>query len=168
MKKGLSLIETLICLAILSVTFLLFTNVIMSMSRSYISLRTVRNLDLAAINTMDIMTREIRNASSVDASSILNTNPGTLVLNDVDSSGNITQKTFTIVSQQVHIKSGVVDNGSLDPTPITVPNLIFRSFSGGVSSAVKIEMTLEDKEGNATRDQKYYSTIILRGSYKND
>lgn len=164
-KRGLSLVEIMIYLAILSAALLLFVNLLTSISKSYISIRMIRKLDSAGISAMDRVTREIRNASSVDASSILGINPGTLILNTLDSSGSPTQIVFSVLSSQLHVTEAGVDSGSLFPTGITAPSLIFSQINTGVSRAIKIEMKIENEEGNTVRDQNYYSTIILRGSY---
>ena len=161
MKKGLSLIETMIYIAILLAVLLLFVNLIISISKSYVTIRMIRKLDLAAVSSMDRITREIRNASNINIASLLGINPSKLVLDNA----NATQSAFSVIDNQLHIEIDGIDNGSLLPAGITAPVFNIRRVLTGHSMGVKIEMTLENKEGNNTRDQKYYSTVIIRGSY---
>ncbi|MEK7066024.1 MAG: hypothetical protein AAB965_00440 [Patescibacteria group bacterium] len=161
MKNGFSLVETMIYIAILLSVLILFVNLLIPISNSYITIRMIRKLDSAAVSSMDRMTREIRNASSINIASILGVEPSKLVLDNSDA----TQSSFPIIDNQLHIEIDGVDNGSLLPSGITVPSLNIRRVLTGHSAGVRIEMTLEDRGGSFTRDQKYYSTVILRGSY---
>ena len=167
MKRGFSLIEMLIYLSILGAIFTLFTNSLLAISRSYAVLKKLTALDSGAIASMERITREIREATSVDLTqSTLGSNPGVLVLNQVDSFGSTSKLKFSLTNQVLHIARDSTDQGVLLPSSITAPLLIFYSLDSGISKAVKIEMQLRDSEGGATRNQSYYSTVILRGSYK--
>lgn len=145
MQKGTTLIETVIYISILVVIFGIFTSLVLSVSKSYLQLSVERNRDMAAISVMERITREIRASSSADVST-----PGVLVL------GNTSFATTS--SQNIQISVDNVDQGTLLPTGITVSRLIFDLVDSGRSKAVKMEMRLSG--------QTYYSTIILRGTYR--
>ncbi|MBI3632223.1 MAG: hypothetical protein HY225_02135, partial [Candidatus Vogelbacteria bacterium] len=55
---------------------------------------------------------------------------------------------------------------SLIPTGVAVRSLIFYLIDTGSSKAVKVEMQLGETKGGVVRYANYYSTVILRGSYK--
>ena len=159
--SGLSLIETMIYIAILLAVLLLFVNMILPISESYINIRMIRKLDSAAISSMDRMTREIRDASSINIASILGVDQSRLVVDNPDA----TQVIFSMVDNQIHIVNDGVDSGSLLPPGITTPIFNIRRVLTGHSVGVRIEMILEGSERNIPRYQKYYSTVTLRGSY---
>lgn len=163
--RGFSLVETIIYISILALVVVLFVNLLISISGSYVQIRMARKLDSAAVSSMDRMTKEMRNASSVSGGSVLGISPGKLILNSVDSLGNPLSVSFDIRSSQPHIYLNGEDAGPLVPAGVTASRLIFRRLDSPVSQAVKIEMTLESRDGNSLRAANYYSTVILRGSY---
>ncbi len=161
-KRGFTLIEALIYIAILSAVFVMFVNALLAINKSFAVIRTIMTQNAAAVSSMERMTREIRGSVSVDAASVLGANPGTLILNQADGS----KITFLLINQSLHLELGGVDQGALLPASVTIPRLVFYKLDSGVSTAVKIEMQIQDKESGVTRAGSYYDTVILRGSYK--
>jgi prepilin-type N-terminal cleavage/methylation domain-containing protein len=167
MKKGFTLIETLIYLAILATVFVLFTNIILSVNRSYAVIGETQMLDSAAIIAMDRMTREVREATSVDSvNSIFNSNPGALSVNQVDQNNNTSNVIFRVNNRRLSMVRDGQNTGELLPLGVGVSSLVFVSINNASSKAVKIEMELTGNYGSVVKTQKYYSTVILRGSYK--
>ncbi|MDO8493029.1 MAG: prepilin-type N-terminal cleavage/methylation domain-containing protein [bacterium] len=157
MKRGFTLIEVMIYIAMIALIFTVFTGMVLAVNKSYTKIAILRNMDIAGITTMERMTREIRGGTSVDAIGF-----GVLSLNQLNS--KISFATTTENNIQVRIDD--VDQGTLLPSGVTVSSLIFRQIDTGRSIGVKIEMLLAGKVGNATSSEFYYSTVILRGSYK--
>ena len=164
--RGFSLIETLVYIAVLSLVSTLFVNTLLAMNRSYAVLETVMMLDRAATAGMERMTREIRAATDVDTlQSTLGVSPGVLTVNQIDETGAVSRAAFSILNEVLHISRDGVDQGSLLPPRIAAESLIFRLIDSGKSKAVKIEMRLLSVAGR-TRSESYYTTVILRGSYR--
>ncbi len=167
MKNGSSLIETMVYVAVLAMVFGVFTSLVLAVNRSYAQIAIIRNLDIAGITVMERITREIRDSSSIDTpNSTFGSTPGILSLKQTDQNGIVSNIIFKVTGQNIQIKVDGVDQGTLLPSGVTVPSLIFRSIDSGKSKAVKIEIQLVAQAGNITRTQNYYATIILRGSYK--
>ncbi|MBI3632751.1 MAG: prepilin-type N-terminal cleavage/methylation domain-containing protein [Candidatus Vogelbacteria bacterium] len=167
MKRGFTFVELIIYVSVLAVILLVFSNSVLSISRSYGQLKIIRDLDSAAIDSMERVTREIRAAASVDTiQSVLGTNPGVLFLNQVDSNGNNASLKFSVTNSVLHIWQNGADLGSLLPAGVTVRSLVFYLIDTGGSKAVKVEMQLGETKGKVLRYSNYYSTVILRGSYK--
>ena len=167
MKRGFSLFEMLIYVSILSAVLVLFVNSLLAINRSYAVVRAEMTLDNGAISSMERITRGIREATSIDlVQSVFGVNPSILVLNILDTVGNTSKMTLSLINQTLHISKDGVDQGVLLPSTVTVPKLIFYSLDSVSSKAVKIEIQLENKETGVTRRNSYYSTVILRGSYK--
>lgn len=167
MKKGFSLIEVIVYIAVLVLVFGLFTNIILSVNRSYARLSAHRNMDIAAITSMERISRAIRSASSVVVGqSTLGSNPGMLSLNQVDSGGNSINTLFQVADQNIRIRVNDTDQGVLLPSGVSVSRLIFSLIDSGRSQAVRVEMQLTGGWGNSTTTENYYSTEVLRGSYE--
>lgn len=167
MKRGFSLIEAVVYIAMLSAVLVLFAGIVLAVSGSYAKHAVLRSMDVAGITAMERMTREIRGASSVDAAgSTLGVTPGVLSLNRALPAGGSSKISFQVTGQNIQVKVDNADQGTLLPPEVTVSSLIFRQIDSGKSQAVKIEMSLAGSIGNATSSGSYYSTVILRGSYK--
>src|SRR4051812_39663825 len=80
-KKGFSLIEMLIYIAILTIIFLMIVETIIGFSSSYRTLGAQRIIEHSAMESLERLTRDIRGATSVDVlNSTLGTSPGVLKL----------------------------------------------------------------------------------------
>lgn len=150
MKKGFTLIETIIYTAVFaSVSFLIFGSILTTYN-VFREIRISRNINRAAETSLERIIREIRLAKSIDdGTSIFNTNAGRLKLDTVE---------FLMNGSSLMIKEGASDPVSLNSTGTGVSSLIFRKITASTTSqAIKIEMEISG--------EKFYSTAILRGSY---
>jgi len=165
-KKGSSLIELLVYIFLLSVIVLILINTVMAMVISHRNIKIIRTIESSAASSMERMTREIRNAISVDVgSSILNTNPGKLVLNTLDVGGGAKIVEFYVDNGILKVKEQGVYRGPLSATRTRVNNLVFRQIDSTNSEAVIIEMQLEATTSQRVVNHNFYDTVILRGSY---
>jgi len=164
-KSGFTLVEMIIYIAFFAILSVLATEALMVVMRSFYTLRLTQNINQSATTALERMSREVRNAYDIDvAGSTFNTSPGQLTLRTKDTFGANTTVEFTVSGNQIRIKEGGVDKGSLMPKSTTVTNLIFRQITTTNSKAIKIEMSLHDAHGLITRDAVFYDTIVLRGS----
>jgi type II secretory pathway pseudopilin PulG len=159
-KAAFSLVETVIYVSLLAIISVIIINGVFSFTDSYRKLTVLRLLDHSAQTALERMTRDIRQAVSVDTSnSSLGVSPGVLSLNNPGSQ-----------TSKYYVSSGVLkmdENGTyygpLTASTTTVTGLTFRFISGSVSSAVKIDMTISATDGQTTATKNYHSTVILRG-----
>lgn len=116
---------------------------------------------------MERISREIRNASSIDvANSSLGSSPGVLQLNSVDELGNSQTVKFNVSGGELVISYNGVSIGNLLGNNISVSSLIFRRIGTTASGeAVKIELILQDNKSQDLKIENFYNTIVLRGSY---
>jgi type II secretory pathway pseudopilin PulG len=162
-NKGYSLVEMLIYVAILSIITFVLANTVLSFTRSYRDLASLRIVDHSGIDAMERMTRDIRASYAVDtANSILGTSPGVLTL--LSTINGVTKTT------KFYLNNGVIKvdvNGSyfgpLTLQKATINNLVFNVLDSGISKAVKVDMTVSAALGTTTKTKKYHSTIILKG-----
>ena len=164
-SRGFSLIELIIYASILALILIVMVHTMFGIGSSYVNLKVMRNAENSAAVAMERMTRDIRDAESINlGASTLNAHPGKLLLN-VLVGETLQTVEFSLSSTTLRVKENGVDQGPLTATNTAVTNLVFRPLQSLESEAVKIEMSVEGREGNVIKTYKLYSTIILRGSY---
>lgn len=173
-QKGFTLVEMIIYVAFFAVLSVLSINATILVMKSFYTLRINQSISQSATTALERMSREIRNAYDIDT---LNTtpltSPGRLTLMTKTDAGALTTAEFYVTAgNQINMKVGGVDKGSLMTKTVTATNLVFRlitttNASTTISKAVKIEMTLRDSRDTRsgfTKTVKFYDTIVLRGS----
>jgi len=164
-NQGLSAIEMIIYVAILSVLTTTVAYSIISMMTSYRELRIVKHIERSGILAMERMTREIREATSIDTGqSTLGSSPGVLQLN-AGQGGSSRVVKFFVEDGALKVSENDVTQGPLTAERATVTSLIFRQIITSNSDAVRIEMAVEASTTGFSRSYNFYDTIILRGSY---
>lgn len=165
-KKGISLIETLVYVTILTLVSVLIVSALSSLGKSYRSMRQAESIERTAQIVLERVGREVRGASSIDtAASVFNNDNGSLTINTEDDDGSPTTIRFYLSDDSVWIEEGGIEEGPLSPSDVTITSLIFYRISTAESEAVKVEMEVSSGEGAGVRVKKFYSTITLRGSY---
>lgn len=159
--------EILIYTSILAIVSIVVINSYIITIGSFNQTRSSRDLLESGNLSMERISREIRQAGSVDiANSTLNSTPGILKLNGIDSSNNAYTIKFQVVGSALNIYQNDVLIGNLVGSNISITNLIFRKITTeGTKEAVKIEMTLQDDRSQSLRNENFYDTVILRGGY---
>lgn len=157
-NKGFSILEVLIYVTILTFALIFVFLSITYVSRSFKTLKSDRALTTSSVSAMDRMVREIRRSELVDASSVLDTSPGRLVLQP----GNLT---FYVEDGKLKLQEGTEVLGSLTFPDAEVTNLIFRKITTTESEAIKIELALQTEVGDSVKSKNFYSTAVLRNSY---
>ncbi len=167
-KKGFTLVEMLIYIAILTFVSVAITRTLLVASRSWVGISANRNITVSAQSAYEVMTREIRNATSIDqVQSTFGSNPGVLMLNSTDTAGNAQTVKFFVQNGILNIQRG--SNSAFPITLSTASTSVFRVYriSTSQSEAVKVELTASSTIRNVTRTQDFSGTVILRGTYTN-
>lgn len=166
-QRAFTLIEILIYIALLVVILVGVVNAIAMLSSSYRNVSVAKSIEGSAINLIDRIVRETRNAESIDAAnSSFGVTPGTLSLNTFDASDNPMTVRFSVSNGRVILTENGISLGPITSSNVAVTSLIFRSFSTTTSSAVKIELTLESASTSPVYfSRNFYGTAVLRGSY---
>jgi len=156
--------EMLIYLSILALMLWVIGNILNSMIQTERVASSSKVVENAAIFGLERMVREIRDASNVEASSVLDLNPGVLVLSGTDTNGGAKTIEFFLSLGALHIKENGVDKGALTESKATVTSLVFSLLSNPNSKSVKTVMTVESGTSTTYKKETFYSTTILRGS----
>ncbi len=164
-KHGFTLVEMIIYIAFFGVLSVLAIDSTFIVMKSFHSLRLTQNINQSATVGLERMSREIRNAYGIDTvNSTFGSNPGRLTLNTKDGAGVNTTIEFYVNDNQLFLKEGGIDKGSLMTKNAVLTNLVFYQIANPESRAVKIEMTIRDTRGDLQKNVNFYDTIILRGS----
>lgn len=155
MKKGVSLIEILIVVAIFAVLGLLISRVILTTlrgsNRSDSLVKVRDNLDYA----LSVMERQIRNAESVSPCP----NPDTDRIDFRDSNGIATYFACTNVGNSGYVASGSARLTN-DQVAITTCSLVCTPASGRVPPSVDI--SLEARGANQTGVERAIVTAVTK------
>ena len=162
-KQGYSLVEMVLYVSILSVFFIIIVNSLLSFTKPYREILALRVVERSGLDSMERIVREVRAATTVDtANSTLSSSPGVLSL--VSTYNNISTTTkFYISNNVLNVDVNGVYQGPLSAGSTSITNLTFYHLTNGVSSAIKINMTIEAVVGNVTKTKKYSTTVVLRG-----
>lgn len=178
-QKGISIIEVLVYIAILSLVLVTLVQGIVQLSRVYTFARNERKVSNVAKTTLERIVREMRLACSSDSWPVAG---NTLTLRTFPDFGagvtaqtcGSTQKVFHLDSGHVTmdvVTSGVSASQIISPTNggVNVTTIQFlsvnnaSSFAG--SQAIRVTLTAEAGKDNYKVTRTYYATAILRQSY---
>jgi Tfp pilus assembly protein FimT len=165
-KTGVSIVEMLVYVALLTSVTTLVVNGLVTMSRSYTDVRLSKNITTSATTALSRMVYEIRQAQSVDATqSTFATSPGQLTLNTTPASGVPTTVKFYVQNSILRVMTGGIDEGPITLSGVTVSNLTFTRVQNSISQAIKIGLTLQTTIGSKTKTETFYTTAVLRNIY---
>ncbi len=164
-KKGFSLIEIIIYLAIFTMISLLVINSLLIVMSSFTTIQTNKILLEAGMNSMERVSRDIRQSDSID---LINSNlsGGVLQLNTINDSGLPATIKFSDENSKLDLYEDNILSGNLLGSNIFLDKLTFRRINTKESESVKIEMTIHNINSTISKKVNFYDKIILRGSYK--
>lgn len=167
MKRGYSLVEMIIYVALLALFLGVIVSVLLGVGRSLNYVQATIDSQQSAITALDRVVREIQNAQSVNTgTSVFNTSPGTLTLTTTNDADDAITRSMYINNGVVRMKENSVDVGALTSSNVVVSQLEFNFIDGVVSDAVRVTMTVDAGKSSSARSDTYYATAIVRGSIK--
>lgn len=165
-SEGVSAVELIVYITLFAVLSVAVLNALIVTIRSFSETRSNHDLLNGGLYSMERMTREIRNAESVDIlGSTLGVNSGVLVLNTRDTSGNPKTVIFSKSGNSLIITENGV-SGALTGQNVDITNLIFYQTTTVKGSVIKIEITVQDNRSPSRRSENFYNTVALRGGYQ--
>ncbi|MDE2399435.1 MAG: hypothetical protein KGL67_00240 [Patescibacteria group bacterium] len=159
-NSGYAILELLFYIAIFVVLTLVLINVMLSMAKSFkeTSLQTEW---VQSGTIMERISREIRQAYDIGSISTSD-----IVLNTKDSNGNNKTVEFVLSGTDLQLLENGVLTGNLNTPNIAVGALNFTQITTTTGKAVKVLLTIKSKNDVFSRNQNFYDTIVLRGTYK--
>ena len=157
------MLEMLIYIAILILMLGIIMNITISVVNSGRTIKSLRNVENSALTSFERITRETRQAQSVNlSSSVLNTNPGRLVFAGSDSLGNPRTVDFYLSSGVLMLAENGADLGAVTQPDSRVTSLVFQRFSSSNSEGIRTEITIESGTSTHYRSNKFYFSAIIR------
>ena len=157
-EQGFAILELLFYIAFLAVLSLLVISAMITMSNSFKETSIQRELTQGGA-IMERMSREIRQANDI---SFIDGN--SLILN--------TRVNETIEFKFINLNIELWENngsnvfiGNLNSPNIEITSLTFTPITTAKSKSIKIALSLHSNNDSLARNQDFYNTIVLRGSY---
>ena len=145
-SRGFTLVETIFYLAFLVVLLGIVISLIVSLSKTYQTIQATKNLESSAVFSLERMTREIKNAVSVNVAQSLfaSTTGSVLSLNTTDDAGNPKTVKFYISdsTRALSVDANGTYVGPLTLSGVKVDELDFRMLTSPNSQAIKIDLGL--------------------------
>lgn len=143
MRKGFTLIELIISIAIISIFLISVIFLSLQFVEESQKARSFQEVQQNGRFAMERMLQEIRAASDLNTgASTFNTHPGVLSLAVDDATKNPT--IFDVSGGQLRIKQGTGSALPLTSTKVQVTNLVFKNFSvANRTKNIKISLTVE-------------------------
>lgn len=155
---GFSLVEMIVYIAILAIMLGIIMEVVVSITRTERIVESTRNIEDSATLFVERATREIRLAGNINiASSIFNTHPGKLILNNATRTVE-----FYISGTRIFMKENGVELGALTSSSTRVTSLKFFHSATSTSEKIRVELSLEAGTSTHYRTETFYSTAITR------
>lgn len=166
-KKGFTLVEMLVYLAMLGAISILISHSFIAMTRSFGSVKLSRNINESALVAMERITREIRSAYEINTGdSIFGSSPGRLSLIGLNDAGATTTVKLYMQGSNIFVEKGGYSSEPITSSSTMATSLIFNQINASTTSkAIKLELELSGSAGPVSRTDKFYNSIILRGSY---
>jgi hypothetical protein len=162
LSYGFSIIEIIIYLAIFTAMSVLVINSFIIALSSFSNIRTNQDLLDGGSVSMDRITREIRQAKTID---VIDSTSEILQLNSTNTAGNNVIIKLAKVGNALNLYQEGVLIGNLLPQNIILNSISFDRISTTNSEAVKIKIVLQDSYSKINRIENFYDTVVLRGGY---
>lgn len=160
LQHGYSLIELVIYIALFTLISVVLVKSLVTVMGTYATAQGYRRLQSNGEFIMERITREVRDASDITASSVFDVHPGTLSLTGTDEEGDPTAVSFSVSGGVVQINdNGTV--GNLSTSEVVVNSLIFKEVNTSIGEGVKVELSLTTANGYIV-SAPFYTTVILR------
>ncbi|OGH58928.1 MAG: hypothetical protein A2725_04240 [Candidatus Magasanikbacteria bacterium RIFCSPHIGHO2_01_FULL_33_34] len=157
-KKGFTLIEMLIYVAIIGGVVFTFVSFAISVVNSRNKTYTVSEVQANTRTALNVMTQKIRSSEAINTStSIFGVDPGYLSLSMSSSTLNPTIISLDQDNGVLQIKEGVSASSTITIDKLNITNLQFTNLTDGDRENVRIDMTIE--YGTANTEFNYSQSV---------
>lgn len=162
------MVELLIVIFISTILMIGMSQAINSLYVTYRNIDSLRQIESGAISTLDRLTREIKNSTSIDLSnSIMDSDSGELSLNVASSTGSYNTRIYAS-SSRLYINRDGIELGPLSPddVKVTIVNYSMINSPNNTATGIRMELVFESQDGSqANWSKTFYATAIMRGTY---
>lgn len=163
-KKGLTILEIVIYLSMLSVLTVVVISSLMSLFKSYSVIKLHQDIETSAIQVMDKVTRDIRDANEIAlAQSSFGVPLGSVAVNITTDAVTDVYR-YYVASSTVKVSKNGIFLGDLTQRGVIVNSFTAYYINGTSTQAVKIELNLQatPRYGTSTISKNFFTTVQLR------
>ena len=161
-KGGFSLVEVLVYMAVLTVVLSILISSLSLVAEFQERVVAGKAVDRSASIALDRVIREVRSSDSVDmAGSVFDVPEGVLVLQR-DGAGTTTFSVSEYGELYVN-KNGT--ESRLTHRRAEVLTFMVTEIESGINDALRVELLIRSPYSDGYIEQRFYSTVILRGTY---
>lgn len=166
-KKGFSLLESLFYISAFIVILGIVINGTFLMLNVYSSIKISENINKTAIDILERMTKEIRGAKSINTErSVFNSDDGVLSLNLNEDLVSPSKIEFFLENGILKFNKDFSSTSfNLSSNNVFVKKMNFKVVDSGISKLIKIELEIESQYKEKIKDETFYDSIVMRGSY---
>lgn len=165
-KRGITLIETILYMIILTFVMGIIVQMLVTIGTIYKDIKITRELESSGTIAMERMLKEIRNASSVTTNeSVLETSPGRLTISGIDENSQPYKVSFDILDNIIRISKNNETPVALTSSSGAVSYLVFHKVTNDNSEGVRVELEMSGTSGTNQKTERFYGFGVLRGSY---
>jgi type II secretory pathway pseudopilin PulG len=166
-QSGFSLVEIIIYFGLLAVISTLVTTNIISLFKNYNIVRSNQEIEYNAINILDKLTRDVRDARSVNiGDSSFSVAEGSISLNIASTTNDTASNTirFYLNNSKIKYMKDGVDVGNISTNAVNISNFRIYYISASSTEAVKVELTIDTipRLNSSQISKNFYTTILLR------
>ena len=155
--------EALVYIAVFVMMSFIIVELIISILETNKQVSPLTSLSRGAVSSLEVMTREIRQSTSVDTvNSTFNTVNGALQLNTQDINGEPRVVRFYLDSGVVKINENGAYLGPLSSSDVHVNSLIINLATSTKQNLLKIELDMTAGVGKYQKNEKFHSSVGLR------
>jgi type II secretory pathway pseudopilin PulG len=160
-KKGFTLIETIIYIAIIGGIVATFVSFSLSISDSRNKTFVIQEVNANSRLALDLITQKIQASTGVNiGNSTFGSDPGVLELSMADSGLNPTIINLDQDDGVLQIKEGASDPVAIVTDEVKITNLVFTNLtSSSARENIKVEMTFEYNNSNSDVEFNYSRDI---------
>jgi len=165
--RGFSLIETLVYAFVLGVVIMVVMAFILSMLTTIRNFQIARNINQAALVSVERIIQEARLSDSIDTDlSVFSDDLSDAYLLGTEEEVSVTKR-FFVEDGELKLSKTPGNTISLTPVNITVEKFLVENLVAPNSSGLKVEIELYD-ERKPANIKSFYNSVILRGSYASE
>ena len=165
-NAGLSILELVVYFSMLSVLTVVLISSLMSLFKSYSVIKVQQDIETSAIQVMDKVTRDLRDASEIAlAQSSFGVPLGSVAVNiDTETTTDVYRYYLASTTASIKLDKNGTYLGDLTQSGVIVNSFTAYYINGTSTQAVKIELNIQGtpRFGTTTISKNFYTTVQLR------
>ncbi|KKP85872.1 hypothetical protein A3B84_01135 [Candidatus Nomurabacteria bacterium RIFCSPHIGHO2_02_FULL_35_13] len=158
-NKGYAILETIFYIALFAILSISVIDAMIIMTKAFKEV-TIQTELMRNGNIMERISREIRQAHNINS-----INTTSLKLDTTDDVGADRTVEFSLSGSDIRFSENDVFTGNLNTPNTTVVDIAFMQINTAKGMAVKVILTVKSNRDSLNRNESFYNTIVLRGSY---